>query len=129
MKYLHAMVRVRDLEASMAFFSDALGLIETRRNDYPAGRFTLVYLTAPENPSIARRATVAWPSSGRRTRYRLNCCRRARRCFQPSPGCRCPISAPGDARRKQPLAERLGQVVDQVFDVFQADRKAQQVLR
>ena len=50
MKYLHAMVRVRDLEASMRFFRDGLGLVETRRKDYPQGRFTLVYLGAPENP-------------------------------------------------------------------------------
>lgn len=50
MKYLHAMVRVRDLEDSMKFYRDALGLIETRRKDYPQGRFTLVYLAAPENP-------------------------------------------------------------------------------
>lgn len=50
MKYLHAMVRVRDLEASMKFYRDALGLVETRRKDYPQGRFTLVYLAAPENP-------------------------------------------------------------------------------
>lgn len=50
MKYLHAMVRVRDLEASLAFFRDGLGLVETRRKDYPAGRYTLVYLGAPENP-------------------------------------------------------------------------------
>lgn len=52
MKYLHAMVRVRDLEASMAFYRDALGLVETRRRDYPQGRFTLVYLAAPENPEV-----------------------------------------------------------------------------
>jgi lactoylglutathione lyase len=50
MRYLHAMVRVRDLDASLRFFRDALGLIETRRNDYPQGRFTLVYLGAPDNP-------------------------------------------------------------------------------
>ena len=50
MKYLHAMVRVRDLEASLAFWRDGLGLLETRRRDYPQGRFTLVYLAAPENP-------------------------------------------------------------------------------
>lgn len=50
MRYLHAMVRVRDLEASLRFFRDALGLAETRRKDYPQGRFTLVYLGAPENP-------------------------------------------------------------------------------
>ncbi|HSM10030.1 MAG TPA: VOC family protein [Lysobacter sp.] len=50
MRYLHAMVRVRDLDASLKFFREGLGLVETRRNDYPQGRFTLVYLGAPENP-------------------------------------------------------------------------------
>lgn len=50
MRYLHAMVRVRDLDASLRFFRDGLGLLETRRRDYPQGRFTLVYLGAPENP-------------------------------------------------------------------------------
>lgn len=50
MKYLHAMVRVRDLDASLRFFRDGLGLVETRRRDVPEGRFTLVYLGAPENP-------------------------------------------------------------------------------
>ena len=50
MKYLHAMVRVRNLDASLAFFRDALGLIETRRSDHPEGRYTLVFLAAPENP-------------------------------------------------------------------------------
>lgn len=50
MKYLHAMVRVRDLDASLHFYRDALGLVETRRRDYPQGRFTLVYLAAPANP-------------------------------------------------------------------------------
>lgn len=50
MRYLHTMVRVRDLDASLRFFRDGLGLVETRRRDYPEGRFTLVYLGAPENP-------------------------------------------------------------------------------
>lgn len=50
MKYLHAMVRVRDLDASLRFFRDGLGLHETRRKDVPQGRFTLVYLGAPANP-------------------------------------------------------------------------------
>lgn len=50
MRYLHAMVRVRDLDASLRFFRDALGLVETRRKDVPQGRFTLVYLAAPANP-------------------------------------------------------------------------------
>lgn len=49
-KYLHAMVRVRDLDASLRFFCEGLGLHETRRKDYPEGRFTLVYLGAPANP-------------------------------------------------------------------------------
>ena len=49
-QYLHAMVRVRDLDASLRFFRDGLGLVETRRKDVPKGRFTLVYLGAPENP-------------------------------------------------------------------------------
>ena len=52
MRYLHAMVRVRDLDASVAFFRDALGLVETRRRDYPQGRFTLLYLAAPANPEV-----------------------------------------------------------------------------
>lgn len=46
MKYLHTMVRVRDLDASLRFYG-LLGLKEVRRMDNPAGRFTLVYLAAP----------------------------------------------------------------------------------
>ena len=46
------MVRVRDLDASLRFYRDALGLVETRRRDYPQGRFTLVYLAAPANPEV-----------------------------------------------------------------------------
>ena len=46
MKYLHTMVRVRDLDASLRFY-ELLGLREVRRADYPKGRFTLVYLAAP----------------------------------------------------------------------------------
>lgn len=52
MKYLHAMVRVRDLEASLRFFRDGLGMVETRRRDHPQGRFTLLYLAAPKNPEV-----------------------------------------------------------------------------
>ena len=52
MRYLHAMVRVRDLDASLHFYRDALGLVETRRRDYPQGRFTLLYLAAPANPDV-----------------------------------------------------------------------------
>ena len=44
MQYLHAMVRVRDLDASLRFYCDLLGLKEIRRSEYPEGRFTLIYL-------------------------------------------------------------------------------------
>lgn len=46
MKYLHTMVRVTDLDASMDFYCNKLGLVETKRYDNPEGRFTLVMLAA-----------------------------------------------------------------------------------
>lgn len=49
MKYLHTMVRVTDIDASLKFYCDALGLEEVRRIDNPQGRFTLIYLAAPGN--------------------------------------------------------------------------------
>jgi len=49
MKYLHTMVRVTDLDASLAFYRDALGMTEVRRSEHEAGRFTLVYLAAPSD--------------------------------------------------------------------------------
>lgn len=49
MKYLHTMVRVRDLDASLDFYCNKLGLVEVRRYDSEAGRFTLVFLSAPED--------------------------------------------------------------------------------
>jgi lactoylglutathione lyase len=53
MEYLHAMVRVRDLSASLHFYCDLLGLKEVRRHDYPEGRFTLIYLaTAEGEPEV-----------------------------------------------------------------------------
>jgi len=47
LRYLHTMVRVENLERALSFYRDALGLMEHSRNDYPSGRFTLVFLTAP----------------------------------------------------------------------------------
>jgi lactoylglutathione lyase len=44
MRYLHTMIRVRDLRAALHFFCEGLGLTEVRRRDYEQGRFTLVYL-------------------------------------------------------------------------------------
>lgn len=47
MKYLHTMVRVNDLEASLDFYCNKLGMVELRRHDVPDARFTLVFLAAP----------------------------------------------------------------------------------
>ena len=54
MRYLHTMVRVSDLDQALAFYCDALGLVEVSRFDNPAGRFTLVFLAAPEDAEDAR---------------------------------------------------------------------------
>ena len=54
MKYLHTMVRVRDLDASLDFYCAKLGLVEARRVDNPGGRFTLVFLCAPDDAERAR---------------------------------------------------------------------------
>ena len=50
MKYLHTMVRVRDLDASLRFYCGGLGLVEKRRMDNPQGRYTLVFLAAKDSP-------------------------------------------------------------------------------
>jgi lactoylglutathione lyase len=60
MKYLHTMVRVTDLEASMRFYQDALGLELVARRDYDQGRFTLVYLAAPGDASAQVELTHNW---------------------------------------------------------------------
>lgn len=49
MRYLHTMVRVADLDASLDFYVNKLGLKEVRRHDVEAGRFTLVFLSAPDD--------------------------------------------------------------------------------
>jgi lactoylglutathione lyase len=54
MRYLHTMVRVADLDASLAFYRDALGLVEISRKDSEKGRFTLVFLAAPSDEAMAR---------------------------------------------------------------------------
>ena len=61
MKYLHTMVRVSDLDASLRFYRDALGLEELSRKDYPQGRFTLVFLAADETPDAEIELTYNWP--------------------------------------------------------------------
>lgn len=60
MKYLHTMVRVRDLDASLKFYVDALGLSVLKRKDYPEGRFTLVFLAAPGDEDAQIELTYNW---------------------------------------------------------------------
>ena len=69
MRYLHTMVRIRDIEESLNFYCDKLGLVEVRRKNVPEGRFTLIFLAAPEDQSqsIAKNApelelTYNWDS-------------------------------------------------------------------
>ena len=62
MKYLHSMVRVHDLDASLRFYCEGLGLKQTRRVDVPEGKYTLVYLAAPENPESEVELTHNWGS-------------------------------------------------------------------
>jgi lactoylglutathione lyase len=47
MRYMHTMVRIRDIDASLRFYCELLGLQEVRRIDNPMGRFTLIFLAAP----------------------------------------------------------------------------------
>lgn len=61
MKYLHTMIRVTDLDASLHFYCDLLGLQVIRRKDVPAGKFTLVFLaTEPGEPEVE--LTYNWES-------------------------------------------------------------------
>jgi len=60
MKYLHTMVRVTDLDASLDFYCNKLGLRELRRHEVPAGRFTLVFLAAPGDESAQIELTYNW---------------------------------------------------------------------
>jgi lactoylglutathione lyase len=59
---MHAMVRVRDLDASLRFYCDGLGLRESRRMENAAGRYTLVFLAAPESPGAEIELTWNWPA-------------------------------------------------------------------
>ncbi len=60
MKYLHTMVRISDIEASLDFYCDKLGLVEQRRYDNQQGRFTLIFLGAPKNPDAQVELTWNW---------------------------------------------------------------------
>ena len=60
MKYLHSMIRVSNLDASLDFFCAKLGLVERRRVDVDAGRFTLVFLSAPNDEEAQVELTWNW---------------------------------------------------------------------
>ena len=60
MRYLHTMVRVSDIDASLDFYCNKLGLREVRRSENEGGRYTLVFLGAPENPDAQVELTHNW---------------------------------------------------------------------
>ena len=60
MKYLHTMLRISNVEASLEFYCDHLGLKEIRRVDNKEGRFTLIFLSAPDDESAQVELTYNW---------------------------------------------------------------------
>ena len=60
MRYLHTMVRVTDVEASLRFYRDALGLELLTRRDFPQGRFSLIFLAAPGDHAAQVELTHNW---------------------------------------------------------------------
>ena len=60
MKYLHTMIRISDVEKSLDFYCKGLGLIETRRMESEQGRFTLIFLAAPDDENAELELTYNW---------------------------------------------------------------------
>jgi lactoylglutathione lyase len=60
MKYLHTMIRVSDLQKSLDFFVNTLGFVEQRRHESEQGRYTLVFVAAPESPDAPVELTYNW---------------------------------------------------------------------
>ena len=60
MKYLHTMVRIKDVDSSLKFYCDALGLTELKRHESEQGRFTLIFLAAPGNETAQVELTYNW---------------------------------------------------------------------
>jgi lactoylglutathione lyase len=60
MKYLHTMIRVSNLDESLKFFTETLGFVEQRRYENEKGRFTLVFVAAPESPDTPVELTYNW---------------------------------------------------------------------
>ena len=62
MKYLHTMIRISDIDRSLDFFCNKLGLREIRRSEHPGGRFTLIFLAADSDESCCIELTYNWDS-------------------------------------------------------------------
>ncbi len=60
MKYLHTMVRIRDIDESLDFYCNQLGLVEINRHDNEGGRFTLIFLAAPGDEAAQVELTFNW---------------------------------------------------------------------
>lgn len=60
MKYLHTMVRITDIDASLRFYCDLLGLKEVRRNENKEGRYTLIFVAPPGQEEAAVELTFNW---------------------------------------------------------------------
>ena len=60
MKYLHTMIRIKDVDESLKFFCDGLGLKETRRMEDEKGRYTLIFLAAPNDDKAEIELTYNW---------------------------------------------------------------------
>jgi len=60
MKYLHTMIRISDVDESLDFWCDKLGLVELRRRESEAGRFTLIFLAAPGDEEAQLELTYNW---------------------------------------------------------------------
>ena len=69
MEYLHSMLRITDIDKSLDFFCNKLGMVETRRDENPKGKFTLIFLAAPDDLENAKQnkaplleLTYNWPN-------------------------------------------------------------------
>ena len=60
MKYLHTMIRISNIDESLRFFCDGLGLKQLRRKEYEKGRFTLIFLSAPDDGNAQIELTYNW---------------------------------------------------------------------
>ena len=70
MKYLHTMLRITNIEDSLKFFCSGLGLIEVRRMEFEDERFTLIFLSAPNDPDAELELTYNWDGDDLKTSSR-----------------------------------------------------------